>query len=345
MALVVEVDGEGFEQHVHTWWDLVEPARLDAHLDALRSGALAHPSGATLVDVFLEHASAQDESARRDGGPSAAAHAQNARALQAAAVRVVTRLQWGLEDAEAAAPERLRALCALVPGWLPRWLARQWARGRGEWAEVEPALAHVRGAEAVAAWFVAGRLAEARASVDSSCAHWQPVLDAAGAPAVQPARAAARALPPATAPPVPPAPRAGGSVAAALVVLADRALAGVDTLLECAQCAAALGWPVAQAALLHHAQAAPAVLWAAVTARGPVSARQAVWVRHLRHEALLEWLVAAWSAAGETAAADAGRRVLASPLLASTSEVAVARLRAQLLAHVRVQAADAAALQ
>lgn len=71
MIQLVEVNGEGFENHVHSWFELIlEDGKLKgsrfklllisllttktAHLEALKSNELVHPSTSDLVDVFSE---------------------------------------------------------------------------------------------------------------------------------------------------------------------------------------------------------------------------------------------------------------------------------------------------
>lgn len=88
---VQEVNGEGFDQHVHVWWDYVlDRSKLLHHLDQLRSGALHHPSAGQLLCVFLDNSRREDESKRQG----------NASLLLECAALVVKHMEWSLQQLE-----------------------------------------------------------------------------------------------------------------------------------------------------------------------------------------------------------------------------------------------------
>lgn len=48
VGLSNEIDSEGSEKYIHSWWDFVlEPLKLEEHLQLLEKGLILHPSGKT----------------------------------------------------------------------------------------------------------------------------------------------------------------------------------------------------------------------------------------------------------------------------------------------------------
>lgn len=153
--MIEEVDAEGFNDHVHSWWELVlEPSRLDDHLNQLRDGRRLHPSGSFLVDVFLDHARRQ-----RDAG-----HGGNAKALEDCAVRVADVLQWDVEKAQKELSQDAWRELSKLKGWEGRYFMRAW---KGEEGGREDAMKAVERGEGEAGerarvLYIAGRGEEAK---------------------------------------------------------------------------------------------------------------------------------------------------------------------------------------
>jgi hypothetical protein len=173
MSGIVDVDADGHEDHVHTWWELVFDAQaLERHLVALKSGRLHHPSGGSLVEVFLSNRKKQLE-----GG-----HRGNAEALLQCAVRVATELGWTLEEVEQHVPEAEWARTLLEEGrvgeasrWGARFRVRHWAGQAEERERVLACVAELKGVpeardECCRALFVAGLTAEANAAAEKGSA-------------------------------------------------------------------------------------------------------------------------------------------------------------------------------
>ncbi len=174
---IVDVDAEGHEHHVHTWWELVfDQGALERHLEALKAGRLHHPSGAALVEIFLSNRKKQLE-----GG-----HRGNAEALLRCAVRVAAALGWTLEEVEQQVPEAEWARALLGEGrvgeerkWAARFEVRHWAGQPEEQERALACVAELRGVpeardECCRALFLAGLTAEANAAAEKGSA-WDAV--------------------------------------------------------------------------------------------------------------------------------------------------------------------------
>jgi hypothetical protein len=156
MNAVVEIDSEGHEHFVHSWWELLlVPNRLQEHLMALREGRIHHPSGATLCELFMEHAALQEEQSKRllqqKQQPQQALQSQqqqqqqhkqqqlqqaitdtHAHLLQATHTTCTT-LQWTLVDLETHLTPTTQHSVACVMGWEQRWWVRRYIHGHVEW--------------------------------------------------------------------------------------------------------------------------------------------------------------------------------------------------------------------